>query len=241
MKTKKPMKGLLIYSIHATSGNTSIVLFVALALAVVFLISGNAFFLNMLTLCALIIFPMLVMGALGAGNWERFQLTMPIRRNTLIAVQYLSMVICAIIGVVLVAVTLGVGHALGVGEMFDNGIAEIVISIGPVLGMPFLMVGMVFPLASSKWGKERAVGILTISQFVAIGVTMLAPWAGERLGLSLQMIAILVVAISMLIFYRPLKNLATTTLLSLIRHQFNSGFQFIQRLVCVYPLTYIIG
>ena len=198
MKRKNPMKGLLICSFHATSGNTAIVLFVALVLAVIFLIVDNVFFFGMLTLCALIIFPMLVMGALGAGNWERFQLTMPIRRHDLLVMQYLSMVICAIIGVILVAITIGVSYALGVNSIFDDSI--LIIQTGSALGMPFLMAGVVFPLASSKLGKERAVGILTMSQFVAIGITMLAPWVGERSGLSFQMVALLIVAVSMLMF-----------------------------------------
>jgi len=200
MRTKSPMKGLLRYSAYAASGNASITLFAAVALAVVFLATGNQFFFNMLVLCALIIFPMIVIGVMGMGNWERFQLTMPVRRDTLLTMQYLSIILCAFIGVALVAITAGAGYALGISGLFDDGMMELTLNTVPALGMPFLMAGVVFPLASTKRGQEMATGILTTSQFITIGVVMLTPWAASRFDVSLQVIGLWVVAMSMVAF-----------------------------------------
>jgi len=202
MKTKNPMRGLLTFSFYAASGNASLVLLVGLVLAVAFLVIGHAFFLNMLALAALVIFPMMVMASMGdkSGKWERFQLTLPIRRRNLLAVQYITVLLTAILGVILVVATIGVGYVLGESVLLDDGVDALIMGIVPILGMPFFMAGMFFLLASSKIGRGREAGLVSVCQFAAIGIILLAPWAGDRFGISFQTLAIGILAVSALVF-----------------------------------------
>jgi len=202
MKTKNPMRGLLTFTIHAASGNASLVLLACLVLAVAFLVIGHAFFLNMFALAALVIFPMMVIASMGdkSGKWERFQLTLPIRRRNLLAVQYITVLFTAILGVILVVVTIGVGYVLGESVLFDDGIVALIAGMAPTLGMPFFMAGMFFMLASSKIGKGREAGLVSVCQFAAIGIILLAPWVGDRFDLSFHTLAIGILAVSALIF-----------------------------------------
>jgi len=202
MKQNHPMRGLLIFSLHAAGGNASFTLLASLALVVIYLITGNLFFSNMLAIIALVTVPMLVMWSLGSkdGQWERFQLTMPISRGGLLGVQYLSVLVSLIIPIVLVIATTGLGIVLGHGEAHDHDFVTGLLNALLVLAMPFLMCGLCFPIASSKIGKGREASVLTICQFVVIGILLIAPWASERLGVSLHMLGALFLAASVLLF-----------------------------------------
>ena len=202
MKTNHPMRGLLIFSFHAASGNASLVLLASIALAVIYLITGNQFFFSMMPLVGLLMFPMMVIASLASkdGKWERFQLTMPIRRGGLLGMQYLSVLGALIIAIALVVVTIALSIFLGNGALHGHDFVTGLRNIMLVLAMPFLMSGLCFPLASTRFGQDKGPAILTFCQFVAIGIILVAPWTSEQLGVSLHMIGALFLAASALLF-----------------------------------------
>jgi len=133
------------------------------------------------------------------GKWERFQLTMPITRSDLLRMQYLGMTIAVIISVALVVVTIGAGVFLQ-GEIFEDSFMTGIFMTLPSIALPFLMSGISLPLASSKIGRGREGGVLTLCQFAAIGIMLTTPWLVERFGVSLNVFGVLLVAASVLIF-----------------------------------------
>jgi len=202
MKAKHPMKGLLLCSFYTASGNTVLLLLALLALGGVFVVTGQVFFFNMSVIYATTVLPMQVIIGMASndGKWERFQLSMPIRRSDLIRVHYISLVLSGtVVPLVLITALTGVGVVLH-ESTFDQGFASAMINSVPAFGMPFLISGLCFPLASSKLGKGREGAILSICFFIAIGIMMIVPQMGDWFNLSFHMVAILIAGISALIF-----------------------------------------
>ena len=202
MKTKKPMRGLLIFYFHAAFGNTFLSLLAIFAAMVVFLFTGNAFFFNIAALVGLLSLPLLVMSSMGAqeGRWERFQLTMPITRGALLGMQYLCLVLSLVIPIALLLATIALSIPLGQGEIFDNSFMEGVTETLPVFAMPFLIAGLLFPMVTTRFGKDKETGLVTFAQFGAIGIVLTAPWVSERLGIAFHMMGVGVLLVSIAIF-----------------------------------------
>jgi len=202
MKPKHPIKGLLFCSFYTASGSLTLLLLALLVLSGAFVVTGAAFFFNISVIYATTVLPMqMIIGmASNDGKWERFQLSMPIRRSDLIRVHYISLVLVGtIVPLVFITALTGVGVVLH-ESIFDQGFASAMIGSVPAFGMPFLVSGLCFPLASSKLGKGREGAILSICFFFAIGIMMIVPQMQYWFNLSFNMIAILIAAISVLIF-----------------------------------------
>ena len=202
MNTKHPMRGLLLCSFYTASGSTILLLLALLALAGAFVVTGTVFFFNMSVIYATTVLPLQVITGMASneGKWERFQLSMPIKRSDLIRVHYISLVLSgAVVPLVLISALTAVGVVL-YGDIFDQGFAAAMITSVPAFGMPFLISGLCFPLACSKLGKGREGGILSICFFFAIGIMMLVPQMGDWFNLSFNMLAVLIAAVSVSIF-----------------------------------------
>jgi len=198
---RKQMKGLLIFCFHAASGNVSLLLMGLLALSVIFLATGIAFFLNIFLIYAVTLFPMMVVTSMAsnAGKWEQFQLTMPIRRHHLIQMQYTGLLFAIFVSAVFVIGITGLGVILR-EVVFEEGFVSALIGFIPSMSVPFLMMGVLFPLASSKIGKGRESGLMTICMLGAIGLTILLPQMEDWLGMSFNMVAVLFAAVSVCVF-----------------------------------------
>ena len=196
MSTKSQIKGLMIYSFHAESGNLAIILLVCLVMAVGLLITGNGqigFWFGVLTINAPVFTVISGMGAKTGVMWKRFQLAMPVRRSDLVSLQYLQVIIASIIGIPLFMVITSLAFTLHEGYP-DFSVAESFIRISQFLPMSLLMAGLVFPLANTKIGENRQEAI-SITCFL-ISAMIVQPLMGTRLGIPGDIAALLVFAIS---------------------------------------------
>ena len=194
------MKGLLIFSFYAASGNVALLFLICLIFGGVFLVTGWVFLYNMLVIYSLALFPMLVIMSMGQNDkWERFQLTMPIGRGTLLQMQYISVILATIVPTLLVTAVTGLGVLLQ-GAVFGAGFGAAMIHTVPALAMPFFIAGSSLPLASSKLGRGRESLVLNVSFFAAIGLMMFAPQIADRFALSFGQLAVWIVAVSMFLF-----------------------------------------
>ncbi|MCL2201615.1 MAG: ABC-2 transporter permease [Oscillospiraceae bacterium] len=200
MKRNSPIRGLLTFSLYASLGNASLALLGCIVLAIVFLITDNILFLSFLKMCGFLIMPMYVILSLGdkEGRWERFQLTMPIKRSSLLKAQYLSVVLSLIAPAIIVAITFGVRAFLQMEALEDDDVMHVLALAA--LGMPFFMAGIFFPLSSSKLGRGKEAPLLTICQFAALAILLIAPWASEQFGLPLAIVSVSTIAVSLVIF-----------------------------------------
>jgi len=200
MKQTNPMKGLLIFSFHAARGNVALLFLICIILGGVFLATGWLFFFNMLVIYSMALFPMLVIMSMGQNDkWERFQLTMPIGRSTLLGMQYLSVILATILPTLLVLVFTGLGVLLQ-GGAFDGGFGAAMLGIAPSFAMPFFIAGTSLPIASSKIGRGRESLVLNVSFFAAIGLMMFAPQIADWFGVTFGVLAFWIAAISVALF-----------------------------------------
>ena|GEM_PF-1498640 len=214
MKTKSPMRGMLTFALFSASGNALYLLLGCAAAAIAFLITSNVLpeglqvlLFNFAALFGLLSFPLLVITSLGDkdGAWERFQLTMPIKRSDLLRVQYLAAMVAVVIGVALVVTTIFLSDLFGMTifaeqmEM-DNNFTAGIFTMLPTLAMPFLMSGLFFPLATTKLGKGKEAAIMNICQFFALAVMILAPFVANGFGLNFNTFGTAILAVSVVVF-----------------------------------------
>ncbi len=203
MQTKNPVKGLLVYSFHSAKGNVTSALLLGLVLGAALLATGNNLVHSLFGWVA-IAGPAYVaivgMGGKTGGKWERFQLTMPLRRSDVAKSQYLLVFLASTVGIPLFIIITGINSVLH-GDLFDFTITSIVTNISPLLSMPLVMAGLLFPLACTRIGEENQEGLAFFCLIAATAcITFLLPWAGQKLSLSNNVTPLLIVAISVIAY-----------------------------------------
>ena len=191
-----------MYSFYSAKGNIGVAILAALAMGAVLLITGSTIVYNFFVLVAVGIPAYLVMIKMGAKNqlqWEKYQVSMPVKRKNMVASFYLSILIPAIFGL------LFCGAILGVGFMLHESIAEMLTEtafgqVSYVFGMVLLMGGFLFPIGSSKVAENRGEVFFSICLGLAIGVMILISIAGNGAGWSPAIISLSQVGISIVVF-----------------------------------------
>jgi len=201
MKTKIPMIGLLFFTFHATSRNLSVAYLLSLVVGAIFLVTGNPVLFLLFTFIVMLNVPMSIIMQMGSkdGKWERFQLTMPIRRGGLLGAQYLSILVAVVFSALLLLAVIGISVVIH-EDMFKYGFTGALIEAAYSFGMPLLMTGLVFPLASSKIGQGREASVLSVCMLATMGISVFVPQASNWLGLSTNIITLALGAISVIVF-----------------------------------------
>ena len=203
-KTTSPVRGLVNYIFQAAKGNLIICLLLTGALATALLISGQVVIIGFFIMTAVGSFPYMVMMGMGGKNankWERFQITMPIRRKDMVNSFYVSILLATVAGIPLVAIVAVIIPILHV-DMFEYGafltFANLTIRF---FSIPLLMSGLLFPSANTKAGEGRGEALFTICLIVAVGNTLLMTWLVNRFELPGDYTdAILALAVSLVAF-----------------------------------------
>lgn len=203
----KPMLGLLIFNYHCVSKAGTFFLVITLLAGVGYLITGWNQFVLALVMMGLVMFPTTAITRMERklGIWDRFLLTAPVTRGGLLASQYVGALITAFCAAVVVCVFVFAGNAIHVVVctcLFDFcvGFHPSFIEFAPSFGMPFLITGVFFPLASTRFGRDRESAILFICQFAAFGLIIALPMLGERLAWSMSVVSIVTAAVSLGVF-----------------------------------------
>jgi len=197
MKNRSPIKGLLVYSYYASGPVVGANFLVCLIVAISFLFAGVNWGFQILVFMAGINLPMSAMIGMASkeGKWERYQLTMPIKRGQLIAMQYLTMLIVTALAVVLLATFVGASSILH-DDMFYGSLIDTFLGTAHTFSLPLLMAGLVFPLASSKIGKDRETMVMLVCMTAAMAIHVAVPMIGYRIGLSVDIIPTAFLAIT---------------------------------------------
>ena len=138
------------------------------------------------------------MGSKQYTKWERFRVSMPIRRGDLASTQYLAILLASLVGLpiaALVAVLTYVIH--GVGATIAISVANVL----PVLAMPLMFAGFVFPFGSTKFGanKQETVASICLAATVAINF-MLMPRLGNFAELIDTAVSIATLVFAIVVF-----------------------------------------
>jgi len=196
MRTNNPIRSLFTLTYFATRGNVVTSLLGILAMGLAFLATQQELLYGMFMITAVINLPIQMLSGMGGneGRWERFQITLPIKRSDLLKVQYASVIMAAIVGGAIY--TLGVGISTNIhDEMFNYGFASAIASNVHIYGMALLAIGMIFILQPIL-GKLSAIIAFTIPGLTGV----LVPVAADRFGISVYVLSAIVLAVSVVIF-----------------------------------------
>jgi len=202
MPRRNPIRGLLVYSFYAAKGNLQISLLVTLAMAVALFITGHTVVYNFFVLAAIGLPPYILMMRMGAKNqpqWEKYQVSMPIKRKNFTAAIYLSVLFALIAGILLCTV-LSIFSFILHDYILHHVIKTAFGQMAYLVGIVLLMFAIIVPIGSTKFGESRGEIFFTICLAVALGVMLLISWLGNRAGLSQVIISASRVAISAVSF-----------------------------------------
>jgi hypothetical protein len=173
MKTKNPMIGLLKYLYYDSAGNIKIAIAVAIIMAIAALITNNSIVKNIFILVSVAGIPYLLLMKMGGKSypkWERFQLTMPIKRSQLIGSQYLCMLFGVLIGLPLVII---VGAINFIIHDIDYPFVGALVNTLSTIGMPLTMTGVLFLLGTTKFGENKGEVFFLVGLVAAVGLDLL--------------------------------------------------------------------
>ena len=202
MHRKNPVQGLMMYGFYSAVGGVLSALLLGLLLGTAWLITGSDLVQRLFGLVVIAgpAYVMIVgMGGKTGGKWERFQLTMPLRRSDIAKSQYFLVLIASLLGVPLFLLVLGLHSVLHSGVVAFN-VASIVTNVSPLVSMPLVFAGLLFPLACTRLGEEKQEGLSLICLVAGAMYMSLVPSIGQGWGLSYAMTALLTVGISLLIY-----------------------------------------
>ncbi|MCL2854164.1 MAG: ABC-2 transporter permease [Defluviitaleaceae bacterium] len=201
MAKTAPIRGLLYFQFQASRGNALPAAFIAIAAAVVSVITGNLFIFNMSLLIAMASLPLLLVTTMASKNglWERYQLSMPIKRGDLLAAQYITIAICALFGWVLATIVFAANVVLH-PEAFGDNLFAALTSSAHAFSTPLWFAGLCFPLASSKIGKGRDELISSMCLLFAVGINVIVPMLSERLDFAPYILPLSAFGISAVVF-----------------------------------------
>jgi len=185
MVKNNPLKGLLMYSFYSSKGNLSIVLLIILAFGAGALISGNNFVFDMFLFATIGGFPYIIiisMGGKDASLWEKFRVSMPVKRKNLVALFYLSVILATIAGLLIGAVILGIIFVVH-EDIMHNVIKAAFGQLAYPIGVVLLMTGLVFPIGSTKFGQTRGEAFFTVCLLIAAGAMVFISALGNILYL----------------------------------------------------------
>ena len=164
MATNNPMRGLLTLTYFKTRGKIWGTIAYIFIMGVAFLIAEIEMLQNMFFMVCMSYLPLQVLAGMSEneGKWERFQVSLPIKRSYLLKAQYLSVVCAAVLGGIILTTGIGISTIVH-DDWFNYGFASAILSSLHVYGMAFLAIGSCFLLS------------LVIGNFAAWIIALLTP------------------------------------------------------------------
>jgi len=207
---RQPLKGLILYLFFSAKGHLMMTFVLVLFFAIFFLVTGATPMFGFVSINFIATFSVLGSASEDKANrWEKFQLSMPIRRKDVITAKYtfyLMMTIIALVMTILIVMIAHLFDSLNIveyGSFALGGIepvmefihtfaspTQITMNVTLIsLGTALLTCALYYPLAYTifKGKEELLVIIVFLGNFAVVGFLM---WLGSRLDLSFNQIAI---------------------------------------------------
>jgi len=199
MKTRKPFLGLLTYSFHSISGSLILIqLFALLAglTGIAAKIGGLDIILHSFPWMAVGAAPYILVSKSGSiEKWERYQLTMPIKRKDLATMLYLNVFLSLHLAFPVVGVVWGIGFIFQQASLYTL-IHGWFPSIAYAYGTILLFTALIYPIGSTKLGGRSKDGLFFVCLVIAVAIVTPMTIAGRAMGLSNVVISVLVIAIT---------------------------------------------
>ncbi|AFM00204.1 hypothetical protein Desde_1808 [Desulfitobacterium dehalogenans ATCC 51507] len=169
------MKGLMIKDIFALKTQGKILLALLVFYAVYSIVFQNPSMLAAMIILLCIMLPMTTMAYDEKSKWDKYALSMPIQRRTIVLSKYCFAIIAELLGVVIVGVLGGV-IVFFTGEMEIRELLIMTLALG---GVGLFLLAVILPILF-KFGIEKARFIVLLVFFIPSMVAMMLP----RLGIE---------------------------------------------------------
>ena len=192
-----PMKGLFLLTYFRTRNALLASIGGVFIIGLAFLATEQELLYNMFVILCMIHLPVQALGGMGGteGRWERFQVSLPVKRSDLLKVQYLSVVLVAIIGAVILTAGIGISTAVH-REWFNYGFASAIASSSHSYGLALMAIGLAFIL-----GTVLPHHIAGIVAFMVPALTQaLVPVIADNTEISIYVASVSVLVVSVVVF-----------------------------------------
>lgn len=203
MRKNSPVKGLLNFSIHSSSGNFLIALMLCILIGMALIVTGNVALYSFFVAAAIGFPPMFfMMGSAGSGKsskWERFRISMPVRRKDVITSNYLGVIATMVVAVPIFVVFSGLGVVIHT-DLADLIRTSAVHEFVSFFSVALLSAALFYPLVNSI-GGDKGDGLLIVCMLGGIGIMLGISWVGGRVDLADNIISISTLLVSTLTYF----------------------------------------
>lgn len=165
------MKGLIRNNLYSMENSILLAFVISAFLAIVPFGGSSSALLPMIISIQIFVFVVNIGTALRAdetAKWSKFELTMPIKRSTIVLAKYASIIILLCLGIMMGIATVVLSSHYG--HTMDR--SALVYGFEYGLTLSLFSTSMMYPL-SLKLGVEKSEVIFIISAFVTIGVRLI--------------------------------------------------------------------
>lgn len=201
------MKGLIRHNIYSMVEKLKLTIVINLLVTLVFCIVGifNSFVYSWAAVVVLLQIASYAVQAVStlqtdvSSQWNRFEITMPIRRKDVIGARYISFILCGVIGVITALVTIGVFSLFCTDINFERVIFSfsfgmVLLLVVPACMHPLLLI----------FGADKSETMMTISLAVAtvwfVGSSMIFNLVLPDLNSSDFIFRTLIISVSGILF-----------------------------------------
>lgn len=165
------MKGLIQNNLYSMENSILIAFIISVFLAVLPLSGVNPTFLPMIISMQIFVFVVNICTSLRAdetAKWNKFELTLPVKRSNLVLAKYFSIIILIFIGMIMGTVT------MVLSSHFDYTVSRSMLVYGFEYGLTLSILSMsiMYPL-TLVLGAEKSEIIFILSAFATIGIMLL--------------------------------------------------------------------
>jgi len=172
-----PLRGLLTFTLYGIVKSLLPTLGLIAVIGILAIVTGEPLIFSILMLGYLMI-PVSVLISIGkAEKWDRYQVTMPIRRKTLILAKIIPVVLSSIFGTLLVSAILWLA-AQRHGDAFSN----LMQNVYTTFSISLLMLAIIIPLSTARWFQNKLGALMALaiigSMFLMIARQLLVVTGG---------------------------------------------------------------
>ena len=174
------MKGLFLNNFYSAIGNMKLFMCIVFVMGAALLVTGNATILELFVYIAITAFSINGVAGLrksSTGKWDKYELTLPVRRKDIVASKFLSYLFWIAIGTIVSLVFVGAATAIhGTMGFFTRGLEDFISMALLGIGIS-MMSGAIFYPISYIFGIEKSDTLLRISIIMSIGLVILIIYA----------------------------------------------------------------
>jgi len=201
MRTRKLLTGLLLYLFYNSGLKLAVLFSQSIVWGVIYIVTGNTWVHMIFAYNAIASAAFLLLAGMGNNkeiNWERFQLSMPVKRRDMAISQYLCVAMASLVGIPIYVAIIAINVLINESAYFT--FMTLFTGIAPFLAIPFILAGFVYPLFSIKSIEDKQEGIFPLFMIASFAIPQLVIWGAGRLEWSVNIAVVITLAVAVIIF-----------------------------------------